>query len=319
MIQSFFGGTLNAIGSLVSSVTNVINAATGNSTANKPVTIQPQTSTFGATSTGYYQALALEQFLEQYAEAKKNPANAGWRLVFDIPKQNQSFIVTPMQYVWQQNVNKPIEILYSMQFKAWRRIDLTVPAVQPLPNISISPGLLQRVLNTITAAQTACRAAINVIGSVTTDVNTIFNVLRQTALLVKGLAGIAIAAGDLPAQIAQDFQSAISTFVFSNQNSFLSQTTNPATTAQIKQITGAQQQNEGISLNAVNSGQLGNAAITNNSLNSVNAIFSNANANYALLSLVPVSSLSLTVAQQNAVNQFDYSCKPDYCLAVETV
>ena len=302
LIQSFFGGALNAIGSLVSSVSSVINTATGNSSANKPVTVQPQISTFGPTSTSYYQALALEQFLEQYAEAKKLPQNAGWRLVFDIPKQNQSFIVTPMQYVWQQNVNKPIEIQYSMQFKAWRRVDLTKPAVNPLPNISISPGLLQRVLNTITAAQTACSAAINVIGSVTTDVNNIFNVLRQTALLIKGLAGVAIAAGDLPAQIAADFQSAISTFVFNNQNSFLSQTTDPTTTAQIKQISGAQQQNEGVSLNAVNSGQLGNAAITNNTLNPVNAIFSQANSNYALLSMVPVASLALTNAQQNVVN-----------------
>jgi hypothetical protein len=301
LIQSFFGGTLNAVTSLASSVNSVINTATGNSAANKPVTVQPEVSTAGPSSTAYYQALALEQFLEQYAEAKKLPANAGWRLVFDIPKQNQSFICTPMQYVWQQNVNKPIEIQYSMQFKAWRRIDLTKTAINSLPNIAISPGLLQRVLNTITAAQTACSAAINVIGSVTSDVNTIFNVLRQTALLIKDLAGVAIAAGDLPTNIAQDFQSAISTFVFNNQNTFLSQTTDPKTTAQIKQINGAQQQNEGISLNAVNSGQLGAAAVTSNSLNPVNAIFSNANANYALLSLVPVASLALTAAQRNAV------------------
>ncbi|CAM6004852.1 unnamed protein product [Sphagnum balticum] len=302
LIQSFFGGTLNAIGSLVSSVTSVINTATGNSSANKPVTIQPQASTFGPNSTAYYQALALQQFLEQYAEAKKLPKNAGWRLVFDIPKQNQSYVVTPMSYVWQQNQNKPIEFLYSFQLKAWRRIALTVATVAPLPDISISPGLLQRILNTLTAAQTACSAAINVISSVTTDVNNIFNVLRQTAILIKDLAGIAITAGDMPSQIAKDFQSAISTFVFNNQNSFLTQTTDPVVTAQIQQINSAQQQNEGVSLNAVNSGQLGSNSITTNTLNPVNAIFSNANANFALLSLVPVNSLSLNNAQQNVVS-----------------
>ena len=303
-MQSLFGGTLEALGSVVASVNNVINAATGNSIANKPTSIRPENSTHGQYSTGYACAISLQQFLEQYSEAKKDPNNASWRLVFDIPKQNQSFVVTPLSFAWQQDANKPMEIAFSLQLKAWRRIDLK----QPPPGIAdgitpISPGILQRIQNTITAAQNACSSAINLIGAVRSDVDTVFNVIRQTALLVKDMAGVATAASDLPSNIAKDFQSAISAWVFTNQNSMLKLTSDPATVTSINHIVAAQQQNEGISTNAVSGGQLGSSSATAQSLSPANSVFANPNANVSVLSLVPVASLSLTNAQQNAVNQ----------------
>ena len=83
VLQSVFGGTIAAASSLVTQATAVVNTFTTNSPNSKPITPSPLDSSFpGPTSTGYYQALALQQFLEQYAEAKKNPANAGWFLIF---------------------------------------------------------------------------------------------------------------------------------------------------------------------------------------------------------------------------------------------
>lgn len=171
LIQSVFGGALEAVGSLVSQVSKVINAATSDHPANKPTSIRPEASAAGSTSTGYFFALALQQFLEQYAEAKKDPNNASWRLVFDIPKQNQSFVVTPMQFVWNQNANKAMEVMYSFQLKAWRRINLNIQVKTiEANNQPISPGILQRVLSTVSEARKGMGAAKNLIGAVGGDV-----------------------------------------------------------------------------------------------------------------------------------------------------
>lgn len=302
IIQSVFGNTLQAVGSLVSSVQGVINAATSGHPASKPVTVLPEVSTAGPESTGYYNAMALQQFLEQYAEAKKNPLYASWRLVFDIPKQNTSYVVTPMQYVWQQNVNKPMEILYTMQLKGWRRIELT-GSVQPAsPNIQpISPGILQRILTVLSTARQVMSSSLSLIGAVRSDVETPLNVLRQTSLFVKDLAGVAITAADLPSQIAKDYKSSIAQSLNNISTAFSSINTDPATTSALAAVVAGTIAVEGISLNAVNSGQIGNQAVINQALNPASVVLNNPDANFALYDAVPISTLTLNNVQQNEV------------------
>lgn len=309
LVQSLFGGTIEALGTLQSQVQGVINTATTGHPANKPVTIRPDSSGVGPSqglvTTGYYNALKLQQFLEQYAEAKKDPANTGWRLVFDIPKQNQSLIVTPNVYTWQQNANKGMEISYSMQLKAWRRVDLnetpkTVPSnVQP-----ISPGILQRILNTITTARSAASAALNLIGAVRSDVETPLTALRQTSLLVKNLAGVVISAADLPSQVQRDYQNAISNFFtsLSINNLAPNVSSNSAVVSAIMAIQNAAALSEGLGTDAVSNGQLGNNAIQNQASNPAYNVFLQPEANYDLMDQVPVDSLNLSTVQQNQVN-----------------
>lgn len=334
IIQSIFGGTIEALGSVINQVGNVINAATGNHPANKPVSLRPETSDFTPVSTGYYQALKLAQFLEQYAEAKRNPTHASWRLVFDIPKQNQSFIVTPVMYDWLQNASKPMEIMYKFQLKAWRRIDLKqTPKELPLNNFSISPGILQRILSTISQARQTLSSVINLIGAVRSDVEAPLDVLRQTSLFVKDLAGVTITAADLPRQLVSDYRSSIASSLsniasaittFKSIPSLYSSAPTAATSnadnrlgfnstavassdSKIRQnlqtITDTQTQNEGLSMSAISGGQLGNPAAITQSLNATNHIFEQSDANFALLDQASLSSLSLNNAQQNTVNQ----------------
>lgn len=308
IIQSVFGGTIAALGSVVGQVSQVINTATTGSPANKPASLRPETSQFGQTSTGYYQALKLQQFLEQYVEAKRNPANASWRLVFDIPKQNQSYVVTPVSYDWVQSATKPTEITYRFQLKAWRRIDLNQTTSPTSPNNQpISPGILQRVLNTINEAQQVLSASLNLIGSVRSDVDTPLNVLRQTVLFVKGLAGVVNTAADLPSQIASDYSSAIASAITTLSSSILTNVSDPGVTASVKAIVTQSAQSEGLSMSAVSSGQLGSTAATYQSLNPVQNIFSNPYANFLLFDQVPLNSLSLSNAQsaviQTIINQ----------------
>lgn len=304
-LQSVFGGTLEAFGNLRNQAQKTIDIATGNTAANKPVTPRPEIVTNGLVTTGYYNAMKLQQFLEQYAEAKKSPTNAGWRLVFDIPKQNQSYIVTPMQFSWQQSQAKNMEILFSFQLKAWRRIDLNNTPFVVEPGVStLTPGILQRVLNSLFAARTVTSAAVNLIGAVRSDVEAPLNALRQTSLLIKDLAGAVLTAADLPFQIQTDFRNAIGAAMNSLSVNSL---TGPAATSTTVVATLAALQasytlNEGISISAVSNGQLGNTSSQSQPANPALNLFSHPESNFLLIDQVPLNSLQLSTAQQNAAN-----------------
>jgi hypothetical protein len=302
VLQSVFGGTINAAQGVANSISNVINIASGNHPANKPTSIRPTAS--NSNTTGYYQALQLQQFLEQYAEAKKDPKNASWRLVFDIPKQNQSYIVTPMVYNWQQNANKPLEFLYNFQLKAWRRIDLS-QTVTPTPanNQPLSPGILQRILGTLAAARQTMSGIQNLLAAVTSDIEAPLNVLRQTVLFVKDLAGVVATSADLPDQIVKAYQSQISTSLSILSSTIQSTITDPVTIKALNAILTADAVFEGLTQAAVAGGQLGTISATSYTLAPANAIFAQPAAYYTLLDQVPVTSLSLTTVQQNEVNQ----------------
>jgi hypothetical protein len=305
ILQSVFGGTLEAASNLVSSATRVIDTATGNSKANKPVTPRPEKVYQGLISTGYYSGLFLQQFLEQYAEAKRNPANVGWRLVFDIPKQNQSFVVTPMGYTWQQNQQKAMEVLFSMQLKAWRRIDLNYKVVHEPSGVStLTPGILQKIQNTIFAAREACSAAINLLHAVKSDAEAPLNALRQASLFVKDLAGVAVTAADLPNQIINDYKNGIASVLSSLSINQLTgnASTDPATAMALKALQSSVSSNEGLSLNAVSNGQIGVGATQYQSTDPAQNIFTNPASSFLLIDQVPLDSMTLTVAQQAAVD-----------------
>lgn len=321
ILQSIFGGTLAAVENVASQFTSIINNITTGSNAAKPKNLRPDNTNpteaitnesdpeskgFG---TGYYQTLMLTQFLEQYAEAKRNPDNAGWRLVFDIPKQNQSFVVTPVGFTWNENVNRPMEINYNLQLKAWRRIRLGDKiSLNALDVTPLTPGILQQILNTIQAAQNTAAAAVNLIGAVRSDVDNILNIIRQTGLLVKGIAGVAIAASDLPSQLVGDAQSTISTFLstIDPNNLFGTAATDQTTLTALSQITVLNNINEGAPRTAVAIGQLGSSAANSATLNPSNAVFANPLQYPLLLSQAPVNSLTLNSSQQNALqNEID--------------
>ena len=303
ILESIFGGTLEAVGNLVGQVNRVINAATSGHPAGKPSAKRPETSAQGPGSTGYYQAMAMQQFLEQYAEAKKNPANAGWRLVFDIPKQNTSYVVSPEQFVWNQSVAKPMEITYTLQMKAWRRIDLQEKVSAVVPDLQqITPGILQRIMSTITEARRVTSSAVDLIGAVRSDVEKPLDVLRQTSLFVKDLAGVATSVADLPFQIQQDYKSSVKESMRILKDSISSSSSDPKVRAGLNAVIASSVITEGLSIAAVAGGQLGNAAIVNQSLDPSNNIFDNPERNFELMDQVPVSSLFLNDAQQNAVD-----------------
>lgn len=304
IVQSLFGGTIEAAGNIASQFSRVINTATSGHPANKPKTKSPIETEAGVTSTGYYHAMALQQFIEQYAEAKKDPNNASWRLVLDIPKQNQAFVVTPMQYQWQQNIQKPTEILYSMQLKAWRRIFLTEGVTSVTPSItSLSPGVLQRILNTISEARKLTSSVIDLIGAVRSDVEKPLDVLRQTSLFVKDLAGAIVTACDLPFQIQRDYASSIKESLRILSNTISITSSDSGVKSALAAIHFQFAPTEGLSFAAVANGQLGRTASIAQSIDPSNNVFRQPERNFTLLDQVPLHSISINSAQQAQVDQ----------------
>lgn len=304
IVQSVFGGLLESAASTLSQIAKTINTATSNSGSPKPASKRPENSISGKTSTGYYHAMALQQFLEQYAEAKKNPLHAGWRLVFDIPKQNQSLVVTPVSYVWQQSASKALEISYNMQLKAWRRIDLS-PKIDVKDNVqSLSPGILQRIMNTISEARRTLSSITNLIGAVRSDVTKPLEVLRQTSLFVKDLAGVVLTASDLPFQIQRDYKYAISDFFKSLSSSEIlrNAATDPAVAQALKDLRIGWNRAEGVSSASIRTGQLGPGAVQAQSVDPGMALFDRPEQNHSLIDLAPVFNLSLDEVQQQAVD-----------------
>ena len=297
--ETLFAGTLQAANNLVGQAKRVVNIASGNHPAGKKSVLKPEETPQGLLGTGYAYAMLLDQFLEQYAEAKRNPKNSGWRLVLDIPKQNQSFIVTPQQFVWQQSAEKPSEIRYSLQFKAWRRIKIESIGPSPSPSLSaITPNLLQRLINGLDEARRTVASALNLITAVRGDFQTPLNILRQSALFVKGLAGIPMAVADLPRQIINDYRNGIKEAIGTLKSiSF----TNKKMANAVKTIQTSLSLKEGLTASVATFSLLGGNAILSDLTDPSNEIFENPEEYYELFNAISINDLTLTPSQQDEI------------------
>jgi hypothetical protein len=290
----------------------------GNTTlAKKPVEEQLK-------STGYYQAQLLGQFLERYAMAKKDPANKSWRLVLDIPKDSQSFVVTPVGFSLQKSQQAPMEHLWNLQLKAWKRIDLNdhqSPAGQAIE--TISPSLLSRINNTLRETRRTLSESTNLVKAVRADFQAPLNSLRQAALAVKDLGGFAFTVIDLPQNIINDYKYSINDSLFIARNSFKrgpdgggvgtsssgvsapnlkQQSLQSKAGSAINSITASFSANEGVSGTFVAQGSLGTNAAHDQDLNPVNDVFANSDSNFDLFDGLDLSDLKLTPQQQQVVD-----------------
>jgi len=326
-LGSIFGGTLDAFNNLANAVDRVSSVFAGDNPNKTTPATEPFETEASEFSTGYYQALYLAQFLERYAQAKKDPKNKHWRLVFDIPKQNKTFVVTPVNFSLQQSQQKPNEIMFNMQFKAWKRVDLNQPvgfAGGDLP--TVEANLFQRVNGTLNETRRLLSQATNLIKAVRGDVQGIFNVLRQTSLVVKDLGGLIFTAADLPRNIANDYDTMKEAIKNNLEGAFKRpvsrggsgrgnsvSTTNVAvnptgnvntTESRAGQVVGAvldsDKNNEGLNSDAVSAGALGSQASQLNDIDPLNNVFQNPEENFELYNAISVDDMNLSVEQQEA-------------------
>jgi len=328
-LGSIFAGTFEASNQIISGIQGVANSFNGEHPNRSGNPTLPEDTSGGDFSTGYYQAMYLGQFIERYVQAKKNPAYKGWRLVFDIPKQNQSFVVTPLTFNFNQNKQRPNEMLFTMQFKAWKRIDISGSEAQvnssSLPNLK--PNTFQSILNTIESTRRTLSASTNLVKAVRSDAQRPFNLLRQTALAVKDIAGLAFAVGDLPRNIINDSADSIQDAWLTSSTAFNrgsqgsgsaagagsgSTLPNPIVSTAISSAEKAgavvdavverNKANEGLSRDAVASGALGDAAAQAQETDPINNVFANPEENFDLFNNISIDELTLTPEQQDAID-----------------
>ena len=306
--NSLFGGTLEALGGLANAARNFDNAAKGKKSKPKSLSGDAQTNPF----TGYFQAMLLQQFLEQYAIAKKNPKNKHWRLVFDCPKTNESFIVTPMQYTVTKSQRSPGEHLYNMQFKAWKRVDLKAPSKTGGEKLkSITPNFFQTLNNSLDNARSLMSASLNVIKAVRADFRKPFDTLRKITLLTKDFAGIGVAISDLPNQIAKDITSAtqkrVRDLALATGTNAIGEGRYKSRVAQDKinkttaLITDEGDKTEGQDGDAIESGEGGKEARDARRTSPLNNVFDEPEANFDFFNSISVDELSLTPQQTAAI------------------
>jgi hypothetical protein len=202
----FFAGAIESAQKLAKQFDKLKKAFGGGNTSKAKRPGQVDKSIF---YTGYYQALRLSQFLERYATAKKDPANRHWRLVLDIPKESQSFIVTPVSFSLQKSQQSPMEYIWSLQLKAWKRIELETPP--PAVNIirRRDRSLFQSINDVLRETRRTIAEATNVIKAIRSDVQGALNIVKQATLAIKDIGGFVFTVADLSDNLIRDCKDSI--------------------------------------------------------------------------------------------------------------
>ncbi|HLD91595.1 MAG TPA: hypothetical protein VI911_11410 [Patescibacteria group bacterium] len=326
ILGSLFGGTFEALTGVVQGIKQVQSAFTGQHPNRLADAASPQ-STGSLTETGYYKAHLMAQFFERYAQEKKKAVNKHWRLVFNIPKQNQSFIVTPLTFNWNQNQQRPNEVIFSFQLKAWKRVDISTNETgvkAELPDLS--PNALQRIITGINGARATLAASMNLLRAVRSDFRKPLDILRQTALAVKDLGGLAFAVVDLPSSIIGDYKSSIKESLSITKNAFKrgvdnggnrvstgnsissiginikTQSLTAGAGAAVNAIVSESNRFEGLSTQAVADGALGLEASQSLQTSALDSVFENPEENFELFNSVSLDDLILTPQQQALVD-----------------
>jgi len=313
--RSLFGGVSEALGAATRDLFELING--GKEAKKTPYPSEDKDKDGGRTS-GYFQALMLQQFLEQYAMAKKNPKNKGWRLVFDCPKNNESFVVTPVQYTVTKSQRSPGEHLYNMQFKAWKRIEIGAgtPKKKKESNlIKLRPSLFQSINESLDRARSLMSSSLNVIKAIRADFRKPFDTARKVSLLIKDFSGLALSISDLPNQIGKDITAATkkrSKDLAQSEANFEAAFNNPFSTnrdkragakakAIVSAIVAEDSKNEGVSADQIEVGVLGVEARDAARVSPVNNVFNEPEANFDFFNSINVDELELTPQQQAAI------------------
>jgi hypothetical protein len=221
---AIFAGTVQQAQRVATSARNLASNLTGSNSNFKPNLVNdsifdsPDADTSHVAKTsGYYQLQLLERFFENYANFKKTKPGKPYRLAFAIWKRQSVFLVTPTAFNATQDSSSPLEYLYQLQLRAWRRITFDsagdpsanqyTPAVQ-------RPNQLQKMLKTIDDARTVLENSRDIISAVGGDLdNALFEPVRQLSMFARDALSVPLSFADLPVQILRNCQQAVIEYV----------------------------------------------------------------------------------------------------------
>jgi len=299
--QTLLANTFQNLRRLGDSVRRIQNIAGGNHPSDSPESPKPEGAL--AEQTGYYQLELLEKFLEQYAVAKKDPRNKHWRLVLDMPKKNEAYVVSPIVALYDKNHEKPAENFYTLQLKAWKRVNLKQKVESINPSATpITANSLQRIYNSINEARTIVGISLDLVKAVRSDFQRPLNALRQAALFLKDSVGLATAAADLPRQIVQDFSSSIKDSLNIIEDA-VEDLGNLLPDGGFSALQTNTQNNEGLSENQVRSGALGDERQNYIDSDPANNIFRDPERYHEFFNNLDLGLMNLNQDQQDIIDQ----------------
>ena len=208
--QSIFAGTVNSAITLATDLTRGFGLTQSTNIVDETVFSDP-TSSINKTS-GYYQYHLLKEFLESYAEIKKKSDSKNLRLAFAMWKDRSIYLVTPMSFRLNRTAESPYEYRYSLQLKAWSRINLNgaEPSSTNYKPMGRDPSQIANVLNKLTALRGVLQDSRKILQSARGDINkALFTPLREACLMLKEISGTGKALGDFPVNIIKDCKESI--------------------------------------------------------------------------------------------------------------
>lgn len=210
--QTIFAGTVNALNVAETDVKMRVNAVEGDNIIDDAI-FDDESSAINRTS-GYYQYHLLKTFLEGYAEIKKKETGRNLRLALAMWKDNSVFLVTPMTFRVNRGADGPFEYRYSLQFKAWSRINLNdnKPSFAAYRPHGRQPSQIATVLNNVRAIRGLLQDSRKVLQAARGDINkALFTPMREMTLMLKEIAGTAKSLADFPINIIKDCKESLLT------------------------------------------------------------------------------------------------------------
>lgn len=227
--QAIFGGTIQQAQRVAQSARQFASAVTGSNVAFKDNLVDDSVfqnpdndPTYTGKTSGYYQFRKLQEFFENYVAFKKTAKGKDYRLAFAIYKQQAIYLVTPTSFTVSQSASSPLEYVYSLQLRAFRRVNFdiakSVGALAPYTPAVRRPNALASMLSAISDARDILENSRDILAAVGGDLDhALFEPLRQLSLFAKDALSVPLAFSDLPIQVLNDCQSAVVEYVSTQQ------------------------------------------------------------------------------------------------------
>jgi hypothetical protein len=256
-------------------------------------------SSHGAGSlTGWYQYRLLQLFCESYVEFRKTADGRHCRLALATWKDEAVYLVSPIQFDAHKGAGSPMEQMYTLNFKAYKRVRLDKGLADLAQNyvpINRQPNRLARTLSTLGKVRLLLHNAKQTLQAVGGDVErTLYEPIRQTCLALKDQVSQAITAADLSKRAILDLKSSIMQYISTKSTASNVPEANRAVGRHISDTTQSTynsirdftiERTDNTNLNAP-----GQALLDSHPANSP---FENPSDNYEFFSTIDVSSLNI--------------------------
>lgn len=161
-------------------------------------------------SSGYYQYLLLEQFLERYFSAKKKDPEL--QLALAVWKVQRVYLVRLSSFALRRGVPRVHHWDYSFSAESWRAVSLdrSPPAYRNSRPLSTDPSRLAAAIQAVRDSRRVLAQSRALISAAVGDVvNLVTEPLREVSLLLADSAGTSATLADLPRDVIRGARDAV--------------------------------------------------------------------------------------------------------------